>query len=119
MAGQTIPNLSAIRFAGDININAAIIYGTKGTEIDVRNLILQLQIFEDMFAPFTTGNVALKDSVDLTNLFPLIGEELFEIEVQTPTFDEPDQKISQTFYIYKISERSEITDTAMGYVLHF
>lgn len=115
----TVPDLNSIRFAGDININSAIIYGTKGTSIDVRNLILQLQIFEDMFAPFTTGNVALKDSVDLTNFFPLIGEELFELDVQTPSFNAPEQKISQTFYIYKITERSEITDTAMGYVLHF
>lgn len=115
----TVPDLSTIRFAGDILINSATVYGTKGTSIDVRNLILQLQIFEDMFAPFMTGNLTLKDSVDLTNLFPLIGEETLELDIQTPSFNAPDQKISQTFYIYKITERSEITDTAMGYVLHF
>lgn len=119
MAEVPVADLSAIRFAGDININGAVIYGTKGNPIDVRNLILQIQIFEDIFSPFISGNVVLKDSVDLTNFFPLIGEEKFALDVQTPSFDAPDQRIKDEFYIYKISERSDINDTAMGYVLHF
>lgn len=116
------PNLrnpNILRSAGDISVDKIVITSSKGVKLDVVNQMMQIQIFEDMFQTFTSGNIVLDDSLDLINFFPFIGEEYLELDLRTPTFEQDSKQISGKFYIYKMTDRYKHKEKAVYYTLHF
>ncbi len=107
---------NTLRYAGDVSIDNVTIISSKGVYQNVRNQVIQLRIFEDIFSPFITGAIVLKESFDLQSLLPLIGEEFLELKVTTPTLDKP---IEGLFHIYKMSDKTTLGDRAIGYELNF
>lgn len=107
---------NTLRYAGDVNIEKVEIITPKGIYQNVRNQVIQLRIFEDIFSPFMTGAIVLKESFDLQSLLPLIGEEYIELKVTTPSLDKP---ITGLFHIYKMSDKMVLGDRAIGYELNF
>lgn len=101
-----------LRFAGEINIVNATLFSLSGTKLNISNQILTIEIYEDMFSPFTSANIVLSESIDLINLFPLIGEEYIELNLVTPTSKVP---IKNVFYIYKISDRIYTAEREVTY----
>jgi hypothetical protein len=108
---------SSIRFAGDVSIDKAQIITSKGFYQDISAQIITLQLYEDLFAPFLTGSLIIKESLDLVNLFPFIGEEFLELEITTPSLERGNVK--SRFYIYKLTNRELVGDRAVVYQLHF
>lgn len=111
----------SIKFAGDVNIDKIEIISSNGFAQIVTNQVIGIEIFEDLFSPFVTGNVVVKDSLDLANLFPFVGEEYINITIRTPSYDEKDKTkiISSQFYIYKMTNREMLGDRNVAYQLHF
>jgi len=107
-----------LRFAGDYSLNKVQIVTQKGFYQDITNQVVAIQYFEDLFSPFITGNIIVKESLDLINLFPFIGEEYLELDVNTPTFDDK-FSIKGKYYIYKLTDRELLGDRAVVYQLHF
>jgi hypothetical protein len=108
---------NVLRYAGDVNIDKVTITTSRGVFQDITAQVITLQFFEDLFAPFLSGSVILKDALDLANVMPFIGEEFIDIEVSTPTL--PIGKITGRYHIYKMSDRVLVGDRAVGYQLHF
>ena len=113
---QTLNPGNQLRYAGDVNIEKIDIITPRGTYINIKNQLIQLRIFEDIFSPFMSGAIVLKESFDLQSLLPLVGEEYLEIKISTPTLDKP---ISGMFHIYKMSDKINVGDRALGYELNF
>ena len=107
---------SRLKFAGDVSINKVKIITSKGFSQDITQQTIGIEYFEDLFSPFITGHLIIKDVLDLTGLFPLIGEEYVEIDFQTPTMD---SSIKGQFYIHKMSDRIITGDRTTVYELHF
>ena len=103
--------------AGDINIEQIQITTAQGFYQDITNQVMGLQIFEDLFAPFITGTIEIRDALDLLNVFPFNGEEYLELKLSTPSLEEG--RIDEKFYIYKMSNRNMVGDRATIYTLHF
>ena len=103
--------------AGDINIEQIQITTAQGFYQDITNQVMGLQIFEDLFAPFITGTIEIRDSLDLMNVFPFNGEEYLELKLSTPSLEKG--RIDEKFYIYKMSNRNMVGDRATIYTLHF
>ena len=108
----------SIGFAGDISIENINIVTSRGVTQNITGQVLSIDIFEDIFSPFMTGVIGVKDSFDFTNLFPFIGEEYVNIKMYTPSFEE-DKHIDQQFYIYKVTNRLLGGDRTAYYELHF
>jgi hypothetical protein len=106
-----------LRFAGDVNIEKVSITTSSGFTQEITNQVVGLQIFEDLFSPFITGSLIIKDSLDLLNLFPFSGEEFLELRVSTPTLK--GSKIDGKFYIFKMADREIVGDRSVVYELHF
>lgn len=106
-----------LRFAGDVLVEKVNVISANGLYQDITNQVLSIQIFEDLFSPFITGNIVIKDSLDLVNLFPFVGEETLELKLSTPTLKEGN--IDAKFYIYKMSDRDMVGDKSVVYQLHF
>lgn len=107
-----------LRFAGDVSIEKCDIFTSGGMRKDIAAQVLAVTIYEDIFSPFISGSLTLKESYDLVNLFPFVGEEMIEIQIVTPTLSE-EQNITGVFYIYKMTDRVLLGDRQIGYVLHF
>lgn len=107
-----------VRFAGDVSIEKIRITTSKGFYLDVTAQTIAIQYYEDIFAPFITGSIILKESFDMMNLFPLIGEEYLDIQIITPTLSD-DKAIRGTYYIYKMTDKEALGDKSSVYQLHF
>jgi hypothetical protein len=108
-----------IRFAGDVSIDKIEIISATGYGMDVSNQVVALEIYEDIFSPFMSGVLGLKDSLDLANLFPFVGEEYVNIKIHTPSFTGKDKIIDDQYVIYKMSNREMTGDRNLIYELHF
>ncbi len=107
---------NSLRFAGDVTIDRVVVTTSRGVYQEIQGQVLQIQIFEDLFSPFITGILSLKDTLDLSNVLPLIGEETLELRVTTPQLG---SKIDGKFHIYKMADRVVLGDRAAGYELYF
>lgn len=105
------------QLAGDVNIDSVKITTAKGVCQDITNQVIGIQIFEDIFAPFITGSLVVKDSLDLVNLFPFIGEEFLELKVSTPSLNVGN--FDNRFIVTKMTNREMVGDRATVYELHF
>jgi len=110
---------NAIRFAGDVTIEKLELVSLNGFGQDVTNQIVAFEIYEDIFSPFITGTLALRESIDYAGLFPLVGEEYINIRIKTPTFDDKNMMIDDQFFIYKMTNRNMVGDRNVIYELHF
>jgi len=108
-----------IRFAGDVNIEKIEVISLNGFGQEITNQVLAIEIFEDMFSPFISGVLAVKESVDFANLFPFTGEEFVNIKISTPSFSGKGKVINDQFYIYKINNRLKTGDRQVAYEIHF
>lgn len=106
-----------LKFAGEVSLDKVRIITPSGFYQDITGQVLTVQVYEDIFSPFITGSLIVKESLDLVNLFPFIGEEYVELEIRTPTLDK--NNIKGTFYIYKLSNRELLGDRSVVYQLHF
>jgi len=107
-----------LRFAGDVSIEKCDIFTSGGLRQDIAAQVIAIAVHEDIFSPFISGSLTVRESFDLVNLFPFVGEEMVEIEIVTPTLDE-NKNIRGIFYIYKMTDRVLLGDKLVAYVLHF
>lgn len=112
-----MPSSEKLRFAGDVNIDKVVITSVNGFYQDIANQVIGIQIFEDIFSPFITGSLVVKDSLDLLNVFPLSGEEYLSLKVTTPSLTKG--AIEGEFYIFKMTNREILGDRSVTYELHF
>lgn len=108
-----------IRFAGDVNIEKIEVISLNGFGQEITNQVLAIEIYEDMFSPFISGVLAVKESIDFANLFPFTGEEFVNIKINTPSFSGKGKVINDQFYIYKINNRLKTADRQVAYEIHF
>ena len=106
-----------LRFAGDVSIDKIQIITSSGFYQDITGQVITMQFYEDLFSPFISGTIYIKESLDFVNLFPFVGEEFVDMEITTPSSDKPG--IKGRYYIYKLSNRELIGDRSVVYELHF
>lgn len=107
-----------VKFAGDVRIEDVTIVTSAGFAQTITPQVIGIEIYEDMFSSFITGKVMVQDSQELTNLLPLVGEEIIRLKVVTPSLPEKDAYDGE-FYIYKMDDRMKSQERELIYVLHF
>jgi hypothetical protein len=116
-------NSDKLRLAGDVNIKKVQITSMiSNNTINITNQVMAIQIYEDLFSPFTTGSIIIKDSLDLVNWLPFLGQEYLDLDIFTPTLDVSLGKkgiIKEHFYIYKITNREYVGEKSVVYQIHF
>lgn len=108
-----------LSFAGDITIEKLSVVSTDGTQYSLMNQVAALQIFEDLYSPFITGTIVIKDSLDFVNALPVIGQEWLDIDISTPTLKEKGGRIKGQFSLYRVKNREYLGDKSVMYELDF
>ena len=107
-----------IRFAGEVKIRKAMITTPSGQTQNIIGQVAGIDIFEDIFSPFITGHIIIKDSLDLVNLLALNGQDILDLEIETPSL-ESDTAIRAKYILYKMSDKEVLGDKNVVYTLHF
>lgn len=105
---------SFLRFAGDVSLRKVEIRSLNGQVANIINQVESIEIYEDIFAPFITASIVVRESVDYINLFPFLGEEFITLDIVTPTLEIP---ITGKFYIYKITDRLYTKEREVVYTI--
>ena len=101
---------------GDIKINGVHIINSRGKRVDVTLIVQQIDIYEDITAPFITGKLFISDSLALGEILPLFGEELLVLDLESPFTN---FKLNKTFFIYKMEGRENASMKNVVYTLDF
>lgn len=109
---------SALSFAGDVIVDHVTIYTSKGQGQNVTSQVLGIELYEDVFSPFISGKILFNDAQDLTNFFPLVGEEVVQIVFRTPALSDK-FAYSGEYYIYKIDNRYRLSEREVVFAVHF
>jgi hypothetical protein len=80
----------------DVRISAA------GGDLSLLGQVVSLDIFENIFSPFLTGNMILSDGVGMMKNFPITGREIVTIRYKTP-LDTGDVKEAKLQIVSQIS----------------
>jgi len=108
---------NGVQTAGDVDVKEVAIIKDNNEELDIRQLVGEINIFEDMFKNGLYGNILLVDAGNFITKFPIIGNEYIRLRIETPSMP---QRIYKTFKVYSITNRMMIQDTGtQSYVLHF
>jgi hypothetical protein len=105
----------SLKYAGDVNIERATLVTSTGVYQNILAQVLTINIYEDIFSPFITGSLVLKESFDYHSMMPLLGEEYLQLKVTTPTLG----SINGTFHVYKMQDKVHAGDRASSYELCF
>lgn len=99
-------------------IHKCQIYSTHSQGfVDVRHILVELNLFEDMFSNCMSGNVLISDSVGLINRDFWSGEEFLVLEIQRR--GDEGSAIKKIFKIYSITDRKKSNKTNESYILNF
>lgn len=108
-----------IEFAGDVRIEKLeLVSLASGKNMNIINQVIGIQIYEDLFTPFMSGNIILRDSLDIVGNLPITGEEVLIMSIRTPTLND-NAAISGYFFVYKLSDRTYLAERSVVYKLHF
>ena len=102
-----------------VRVNHVILTNYKGQTLDITNLILGIDIYENIYANALTGTIDVIDANDLIEFFPIIGEETIHIDIILPGFSDDSNFILDGYRIYKITDREVNNDKAQVYKLWF
>lgn len=108
-----------LNFAGEVKVdNCTLTSIASGNSLNITNQIITIQVFEDLFSPFMSGNIIVKESLDILNTLPITGQEWLDLHIRTPSLEE-EADIKHRFFVYKISDRDYVAERNMVYKLHF
>ena len=122
MATKT-PN--TIEFAGDYDLNHVFLHNHLKEITDIKNVMIELNIFESIFNNALTGSIVITDAQNLIAKLELNGTERISFKLSTPgalgkrnTID-ASVETGHPFYVYKITDRRQIAPGTNLYTLHF
>lgn len=107
-------NIENIKDVGEV-ITDKITITSKGSNIDIKSLVTNTVIYEDIFSNVMTGHVVIQDALSLITHLPLSGLETITFAFRSPGFT---SVISRTFYISSVDER-QVGEKEQAYAIHF
>jgi type I site-specific restriction endonuclease len=106
--------------AGDYKLESIILHAASGP-IDIKGLMVELNVYESIFSPAVYGNIVIADTANHIQNMPIIGQE--EIEFKIRIDDNPDNETidfkTRRGRIYKISDQVRTGERQQVYTLHF
>lgn len=112
--------------AGDVIYNEVLLVTQNGV-YDINDFVVEINIYEDMFSPCLHGNIVIRDTKNLIEKVPLVGDEILTLDINTPelagpnaqNFD-PTNNIQRSFGVYAIKNRVlSNEDKEQLFVMHF
>jgi hypothetical protein len=83
---------------------------------DIRSLVLECNIYEDIFAGAMTGNLTVLDGQALRSLLPLVGDETVVVRLAAGGRDTAEVQVAMQ--LYKLDNHIPVKDRLVLYNMH-
>lgn len=103
-------------YSQDVSIKSCKIVGNDGAPVDIKNLVVELNYYEDIFSNFVNGALIINDSIGCIQMFQFQGAEVLILSIDKPGLDKP---LTKNLRIYKASGRTQTKTSNENYILHF
>ena len=109
---------------GSVNLISYKSFDGSGTpkRLDIRNLIVEVSIYENLHRPFITGDMTLLDATNAIQELPITGFERVEFFFRTPGTDKGfdfSVKSGHPMFVYSLKNRQGANPRSQVYTLHF
>ena len=114
--------MAGIQSAGDFELVEAEIITSSGLVIDLSAAIINITFFEDTSMTAITGDILLQDSVAITSMGPIIGQEYLKLKLRTPSLTQEEETIDFTenvLIVNALEARRDVSDKIQAYMLSF
>lgn len=101
----------------DFRVHSINLIGASGVSQDITSMVLEVQIRQDMYLGFMSGEIIVTDAIDIHSTMGLHGSEYLHIHIT-----EPQKSISfnKAFRIYKVGNRMPIqSGSSQRYIIYF
>jgi hypothetical protein len=101
-----------VQFAGEFQLQRCELISSSGVQADITNIIVEINLFEDIFKSTMTGSVIFADTNNLVDNMPIIGQEFLAFKIFTPGLAQSDLDFDYTenvFCVYEIGNRESST----------
>lgn len=100
----------------DFRTRSILHISAEGVGRDITNLVLEVQIRQDMYLGFMSGEMLVVDGIDLHTRAAMHGNEYIFLH-----FTEPEQQVSikKAFRIYKLGSKHPSTSGGQRYIIYF
>lgn len=92
---------------GDLKINQFRLYNRdKTVSLSLMGQLVTASVYEDLQAPVLYAEIELRDGINIVQRFPIVGEELVELEFVSPGLPVPASYFFAVFSVKNISADS-------------
>ena len=97
-----------------------------GFKVDVKHIMLELNIYESIYNNAVTGSIVIADEGNQIARMSIQGLERISFHLKTPgvaygkeSVIDASEETGEPYHIYKISDRTQLNRGVMQYTLHF
>ena len=119
-------NIDKPEFAGDYVLKRVVLINHVGFKVDVKHIMLELNIYESIYKNAVTGSIVIADEGNQIARMSIQGLERIAFHLKTPgvAYGKEDvvdasEETGEPYHIYKISDRKQLNRGIMSYTLHF
>jgi len=76
---------NSLQYAGEFILEKCELISSSGVAADISKIIVEINIFEDIFSNSLTGSIIITDTNNLADNMPIIGQEYISLKVVTPS----------------------------------
>ena len=108
--------------AGNFELRELVLIGSSGKEVDLSAAMISLTLFEAIDQYTITGELLVQDSVNLSSLLPVIGQEYLKIRLATPTVRDKNQMVDFTenaMMVTSLDQKMELGNGVVGQIINF
>jgi len=109
-------NAEGVFGSKDFKIESLELINSGGQTLDLREIFVEMQIWQDIYSSVMYGEILINDGNDVFCNFYMVGNEYLKVSIDKPGLGRPLQRI---FRIFKASQRAPSTDSGQTYTLHF
>ena len=111
--------------AGDYTLGHIDLINHRGDIIDLKYIVVELNIYESIYKNAVTGTVVITDSKNQIGRVEVQGLERIAFKLFSPGTNDADDildasvETGEPFHVYKITDRKQLSPGNMQYTIHF
>ena len=117
--------MAQIQYAGEYIVDECLLCTVGGLELDLRDQLASINIYEDIFTNSITGSISFVDTNNLTANASIVGQEKLKLVLVTPNASDDTSRdmainfSAQPLHIYQIKSSINVNDRTKTFELAF
>lgn len=117
-ASSSAPSIGPIKNADNYYLNKVELISVSNEAIDIKPMIIEISLYQDIFRPVMTGDVMVNDAIGMINTLKIDGSE--KIRITFSKSASTDVLFTSVEYkIIRIGERIKKNFNSEHYTIHF